>query len=142
MLVDEGDGSELEQAFASVCHGLDVPLVADRRCHDTELSGGGIDHYLRAVHACRVDPGDERACLCSAHADGLRLGTGALVADEDVVVATCQGGPGLVPDADVLVADAVQEGVAADGGIAEPGEVALERRAAAGRVLVSGGVAG
>src|SRR4029453_13335493 len=95
----------------------------------------------RAAHSGDVDPGDERAGLCSAHADRLRLSPGTLVADEDVVVATCQGGPGLVPDPDVLVAGAVEEGVAADGGIAEPGGVVVERRTATGGVVVAGGVA-
>src|SRR5262252_8015484 len=88
---------------------VNVLLVASGRCHDTELSGRGIDHHLRVAHGCRVDPGNEGACLGRANADGLRLVARALVADVDIVVARLQGHAGLVTNTDVLCAEAFLE---------------------------------
>jgi hypothetical protein len=71
--------------------------------------------------------------------DRLRLVTDPLVADEDVVVAVRQGHPGLIPDGDVL-AQALLEGLGADGGVVAAGDVAFQRRRPARRIVVAGAI--
>src|SRR5262249_60295420 len=111
VLVWERQGSEGRHLLALGAHGCDVPLVASGGGYklEAELAGGGVDHDHGVPAVVGGDPGDERARLCRADADGLRLVTRALVADVDVVVAACQASAGVEADSNVLVAGAVEE---------------------------------
>src|SRR5262245_44276528 len=110
ILVDEGDGPELEQAFTPACHRLDVLLVASGRREYAKLPVA-IHQDRRAAYARSVDSRNEGLSLCRADPDSLRLVADAIVADEDIVVAVRQRHSRLVSDRDVLGAQALPEGL-------------------------------
>ena len=143
--VTEGHRLECEERFARLVHRFNVFLESCRRIVGPEAAGGINENRSRSPRNNHpANAGDISGRLGSLGADPDRAGLPRYtkVANIDVVIASGEIRPGIVPQADVAVAGGVaQERLPTAGCVAQAAVVESERTFTEGRVVVARRVA-